>query len=237
MQCFHRLFIKYLNSNLANNVIDMKFNKNNFLQSFLPFFSTVLSYAHVFSLSQALIKFTAPGVPDIYQGSELWNTSYVDPDNRRPVDFTLPKAYLQELKAEEKKGITSLYSYLHCEKQTAREKLFVTWKALQCRRVHEDVFLHGNYIPVYASVDCGIIAYAREHNNQWVLVIAPISDTLLSVKGKALLTDVHLLLPANAPVKWTNALTGETIDADNKLSLQAICKVFQVGLLTGNSLA
>ena len=211
--------------------------QHNFLQSFLPFFNTVLSYAHVFSLSQALIKFTAPGVPDTYQGCELWNTSYVDPDNRRPVDFTLPKAYLQEIKAEEKKGITSLYSYLRCEKQTGREKLFVTWKALQCRKKHEAVFLHGSYIPVYATIDCGIIAYTREHNNQWVLVIAPISNTLLSVKGKELLSDVHLLLPANAPVKWTNELTGETIDADNKLSLQAIYKIFPVGLLTGNSLA
>lgn len=212
-------------------------SQHNFLQSFQPFFNTVLFYARVFSLSQTLIKFTVPGVPDTYQGSELWNTSYVDPDNRRLVDFTLPKAYLQELKAEEKQGITSLYSYLHCEKQTGREKLFITWKALQCRKEHKTVFLHGSYIPIYASVDCGIIAYAREHNNQWVLIIAPISDTLLSVKGKDLLADVYLKLPANAPVKWTNEFTGETIDADNKLSLQAVCKIFPVGLLTGNSLA
>lgn len=211
--------------------------KHTFLQSFLSFFSTVLSYANIFSLSQALIKFTAPGVPDTYQGCELWNTSYVDPDNRRPVDFSLAKAYLQELKTKEQQGITSLYSYLNNEKQTGREKLFVTWKALQCRKEHEAVFLHGSYIPVYASVDCGIIAYAREHNNKWALVIAPISDTLLSIIEKKLLPDVYLQLPANAPAKWRNEFTGETIDADNKLSLQAILKIFPVGLLTGKSLA
>lgn len=211
--------------------------QHNFLQSFLPFLNTVLSYAQTLSLSQALIKFTAPGVPDTYQGCELWNTSYVDPDNRRLVDFTLPKTYLQELKAKEKKGITSLYSYLHCEKQTGREKLFVTWKALQCRKEYETVFLQGSYIPVYASVDCSIIAYAREYNNQWVLVIASISDTLLSVKGKELLVDAYLQLPANAPVTWKNEFTGETIDAENKLLLQAVCKIFPVGLLTGKALA
>ena len=211
--------------------------QHSFLQSFQPFLNSLLFYAQIFSLSQVLIKFTAPGVPDTYQGCELWNTSYVDPDNRRSVDFTLPKTYLQELKAEEKKGITSLYSYLHCEKQTGREKLFVTWKALQCRKEHEAVFLHGTYIPVYASVDCGIIAYAREHNSQWVLVIAPISDALFSVKGKELLADVYLKLPANAPVTWKNEFTGETINSDNKLSLQTVYKIFPVGLLTGKALA
>ncbi|HUP11882.1 MAG TPA: malto-oligosyltrehalose synthase, partial [Niastella sp.] len=149
--------------------------EHDFLQSFLPFFNTILHYAHALSLSQALIKFTAPGVPDTYQGCELWNTSYVDPDNRRPVDFNLPKEYLRELKAAEKQGVPALYSYINCEKQTGRDKLFVTWKALQCRRNKPDVFLHGDYIPVFASEECGIIAFARQHNNQWVLVIAPIS--------------------------------------------------------------
>lgn len=211
--------------------------KHNFLESFLPFFNSVLSYAHIFSLSQALIKFTVPGVPDTYQGCELWNNSYVDPDNRRPVDFSTAKKYLQEIIAVQKEGLLSLYSYIMCEKQTGREKLFITWKALQCRRERPDVFLHGSYIPVYASVDFGIIAYAREHNNQWVLVIAPVSDALFTAKGKELLSEVYLQLPPNAPVTWRNEFTGETIHAENKLPLAAVCKVFPVALLTAEALA
>jgi (1->4)-alpha-D-glucan 1-alpha-D-glucosylmutase len=211
--------------------------QHNFVQSFLPFFNTIISFANVLSLSQALIKFTAPGVPDTYQGCELWNTSYVDPDNRRPIDFTIAKKYMAELKAAAEQGITALYSYIKCEKQSAREKLFVTWKALQCRRERDAVFLHGSYIPVYASADCGIIAYAREHNHQWVLVIAPVSDTLLSSKGKENLHNIYLQLPENAPSKWNNEFTGETIDAFDQLPLQSVCSVFPVALLTGEAVA
>jgi (1->4)-alpha-D-glucan 1-alpha-D-glucosylmutase len=210
---------------------------HNFLESFQPFLNSVLSYATIFSLSQALIKFTVPGVPDTYQGCELWNTSYVDPDNRRPVDFNLPKKMLTELKASEKQGITELYSYVKCERLTGREKLFVTWKALQCRNARPAVFLQGRYIPVYASANCGIIAYAREHNNQWVLVVAPVSDALLFAKGKEQLVNVYLQLPANAPVTWKNEFTGETIKAGNKLPLLSICNVFPFVLLTGEALA
>lgn len=209
--------------------------KHNFLESFQPFLNNMLHYAHIFTLSQALIKFTVPGVPDTYQGCELWNTSYVDPDNRRPVDFAIAGKYLQQIKEAETQGIPALYSYLHCEKQTGKEKLFITWKALQCRRERAAIFLHGNYIPVYASADCGIIAYAREHNNQWVLVIAPVSDALLLTKE--LVHDVYIQLPANTPVTWKNEFTGETIHADNKLPLEAVLKVFPVALLTGGVLA
>lgn len=211
--------------------------EHNFLESFQPFLNSVLSYAHIFSLSQALIKFTAPGVPDTYQGCELWNTSYVDPDNRRPVDFALAKKYLQEIKAAEKDSLPALYSYINCDKQTGKEKLFVTWKALQCRRDREALFLHGSYIPVYASADCSIIAYARQHKNQWALVVAPVCDGLLSAKAKELLRNVYLQLPANAPAVWKNEFTGETINADGKLPLLSICKIFPVALLTGEALA
>lgn len=211
--------------------------QHNFLQSFLPFLNTILSYANVLSLSQALIKFTAPGVPDTYQGCELWNTSYVDPDNRRAVDYTIPKKYLEELKAAEEQGLPALYSYVNCEKQTGREKLFFTWKALQCRRSRADVFLLGDYIPVFASEDCGIIAYVRQHDNQWVLVVAPVSDTLLSLKGKELMHNIYLELPANAPTKWKNEFTGEIIDANDTLPLQAVCNVLPLALLTGETVA
>lgn len=205
----------------------------DFLKSFQPFLKTVLAYAHVFSLTQTLVKITAPGVPDIYQGSELWNISYVDPDNRRPVDFIKRTKYLQVLMELEKQGITAVYSYITCEREEGLEKLYVTWKALQCRKNNVSLFLHGSYIPVYASVDCGIIAYARLYKQQWALVVAPVSDTMLTAKGKALTADVYLLLPANAPVQWKNELTGESIVTDNSLPLHVINNVFPVALLTG----
>ncbi|HEX6426427.1 MAG TPA: hypothetical protein VF008_02025, partial [Niastella sp.] len=209
--------------------------QHDFLKSFQPFLKTILAYAHVFSLTQALIKVTAPGVPDIYQGSELWNTSYVDPDNRQPVDFVKRRKYLQKLRELETQGIHAVYSYITCEKEEGLEKLYVTWKALQCRKNNASLFLQGSYIPIYASWDCGIIAYARQYKQQWVLVVAPISDNMLSAKGKALTADAWLVLPTNAPMRWKNELTGESIFVDNSLPLHLINNVFPVALLTGDS--
>jgi (1->4)-alpha-D-glucan 1-alpha-D-glucosylmutase len=207
--------------------------QHDFLNSFQPFIKSILAYARVFSLTQALLRITAPGIPDMYQGSELWNTSYVDPDNRRPVDFTKRKHYLRQLMHLEKQGLPAVYSYITCNRSEGLEKLYITWKALQCRKNHASLFWHGNYIPVYASVDCGIIAYARQNEQQWVLVVAPVSDNLLTVAGEELLANMYLLLPPNAPVRWKNEFTGETVLTDNSLPLHMICKVFPVALLTG----
>lgn len=206
-----------------------------FLQSFLSFFKIIQAYARIFSLTQALVKITAPGVPDIYQGCELWNTSYVDPDNRRPVDFTTRKKYLQELIKLEKQGIAAVYSYISCKKESGLEKLYVTWKALQCRKDRAALFLHGSYIPVYASADCGIIAYAREYEHQWVLVVAPVSDMLFKKDAETLFADFYLQLPAHAPTHWKNELTGELVISENNLPVKTICEIFPVALLTGES--
>ena len=206
---------------------------HHFLQRFLPFFSTIQSYARIFSLTQALVRITAPGVPDIYQGSELWNTSYVDPDNRRPVDFTIRKKYLQEIIKFNKQDITALYSYISCKKEAGLEKLYLTWKALQCRRNRASLFLHGSYMPLFTSIDCGMIAYARQYEHQWVVVIAPVSDALLT--KKELLAAAYILLPANAPLHWKSEFTGESINVKDNLPLKAVCDVFPLALLTGTT--
>lgn len=206
-----------------------------FLRSFLPFYKTIVRYAQLFSLTQALVKITVPGVPDIYQGSELWNTSYVDPDNRRPVDFHEHKKILQALKDQEKKGINDLLNYITSKRKAGLEKLFVTWKALQCRQQMGSLFLHGSYFPLYPSRECGIIAYARQYERQWALVIAPVADTLLATIAENELADVFLSLPNHAPVTWTNVFTGATILNENRLPLNSIFKSFPVALLTGET--
>lgn len=208
---------------------------HTFLPGFIPFLNTVLSYAHIFSLTQALIKFTAPGVPDTYQGCEWWNTSYVDPDNRRPVDHQSGYRFLQELKSLEEKGAGQLIDHARKNSTMGAEKFLVTWKTLQCRKQWARVFFHGKYIPLYTSVDCGIIAYARVYEHQWVLVIAPVSDTLFAGWKNGSLTEVSITLPENTPAKWTNVFTGETIPTENNISLRSIIKSFPVALLTGEN--
>jgi (1->4)-alpha-D-glucan 1-alpha-D-glucosylmutase len=205
--------------------------QHDFLKSFLPFFNTVLSYANVFSLTQALVKFTTPGVPDTYQGCEWWNTSYVDPDNRRPVDHKPGHQFLQQIKALEEKGTSAVIDHLRNNRTMGAEKFFVTWKALQCRKHFAPVLLHGSYIPLYTSVDCGIIAYARQYENQWILVVAPV--TVLCETAD--ITDIVISLPEQAPATWTNVFTGATLQVENNVPLHSIIKNFPVALLTGET--
>ncbi|WP_205513295.1 malto-oligosyltrehalose synthase [Longitalea arenae] len=209
--------------------------EHGFLSSFLPFYKTIVRYAQLFSLTQVLVKITVPGVPDIYQGNELWNTSYVDPDNRRPVDFNEHKKQLQVLKDQEKKGFAELLNYITSNRNAGLEKLYVTWKALQCRQGLASLFLHGSYLPLNTSRESGIIAYARQYENKWALVIAPVSDTLLANIGEEALVNVFLSLPENAPASWTNVFTGENVSIEKKLPLDAVLKSFPVALLTGET--
>jgi (1->4)-alpha-D-glucan 1-alpha-D-glucosylmutase len=200
--------------------------QHNFLQSFLPFFKKIVSHAQLLSLTQTLVKITAPGVPDIYQGSEGWNTSYVDPDNRRPVNFDIYKQYVIEIKEREQQGADEVLQYVTSKRAEGLEKFYVTLKALQCRRQLAAVFLHGDYIPLYATNNCGIIAFARHYKNEWVLVIAP-------VPGIEPLSICSITLPANAPEKWKNVFTGETVDTAGDFSIHTIFSNFPVILLTG----
>jgi len=120
------------------------------------------------SLSQTLLKLTAPGVPDIYQGNEIWDFSLVDPDNRRPVDYdkrwrmldSLGKANPEELLANWRDG---------------RIKLFLTQRLLSFRRENADLFAHGSYLALEVTGEFGdcCIAFARRFEGRSIIVLAP----------------------------------------------------------------
>ncbi|MCF6402969.1 malto-oligosyltrehalose synthase [Chitinophaga filiformis] len=195
--------------------------ETGFLENVRSLLDRVNHYAHISSLAQVLIKITAPGIPDIYQGCELWDYSYVDPDNRRPVDYTLRKQCLETIIAKEK--TPGFFSYLSEHRQQGLEKLFLTWKALNFRRAHADLFLEGDYIPLQCS-SAKLVAYARAYRQQWVIVIVPLPgepDTTASV-----------LLPTGAPGPWRNIFTGEMLDNKGQVSAADVFKTFPMGLLT-----
>ncbi len=171
------------------------------------------------SLAQTLIKITAPGVPDFYQGTELWDLSFVDPDNRRPVDFKIRKAYLEDIMEREEKDMSSLISELLYLARDGRVKMFLIHRALKARWALSELFLQGDYLPLYAqgSKKKNIVAFARrfkEDNGTWALTVAPrITTDLVDAGEYPLGTDVwrdtFLALPKGAPEQWMNALTGE----------------------------
>lgn len=208
---------------------------DGFLNSFLPFFETIQEYASVFSLSQALIKITAPGIPDIYQGCELWNYSFVDPDNRRPVDYALRDKYLTQL--QQIQDPVELLNYMAAQKKEGVEKLFVTWKALQCRNRFADLFTRGEYYPLNTNAACGVVAFARRYDNQWTIIAAPVLNTVMVPGNNSeLWTGCCISLPAGSPVNFTNEFTGETFTTQKDLPLDIVFNAFPVALLTGQSL-
>jgi len=141
-----------------------------FLQEFLPFQRKVARLGLYNSLSQVLLKLTVPGVPDIYQGTELWSFDLVDPDNRRPVDFDAATAKLTEIESATPEDVSSR---MLNDWQDGRSKLFVTWKLLQLRKQYPQLFAGGDYEPLQVAGDAKdhVLAFARKHEDRCVIVV------------------------------------------------------------------
>jgi (1->4)-alpha-D-glucan 1-alpha-D-glucosylmutase len=206
---------------------------SEFLESFEPFITKVISRAHLYALAQVLIKVTGPGIPDIYQGCELWDLSFVDPDNRRPVDYKKRIELLSTLEQKEEQGQAILFSFLEDQRRAGVEKLFVTRKSLQFRQANPRLFTQGAYIPLQITGKETItVAFARKLDDQWALVIVPLSVRSNSENNPSDIPDTEeILLPEGAPQVWTNVFTGEEVRAEGKMVLSEILSRFPVALL------
>jgi (1->4)-alpha-D-glucan 1-alpha-D-glucosylmutase len=204
-----------------------------FLESFNEFHKKVAAYGAMKSLSQALLKVTAPGIPDIYQGSELWDLSYVDPDNRRPVDYGLRKQYLQELEKISAEGLPALKQ----EFQTGKIKMYCLHKTLKTRRKFSEVFEEGAYIPLKIKGEASkeILTFARKKENKIVLVIVPVKVTGLFSEDLEVKTptpeDLYLEIPEELKGSFINEFTGKKYTSGSVL-ISELFEDFPVALLT-----
>ena len=142
--------------------------RNKFLPIFLPAAKEIIRLGAMNSLTQTLLKLTVPGVPDIYQGTEIWDYSLVDPDNRRPVDYELRGQMLKSLSNGTLKELRETWP-------DGRIKLFLTKHLLQVRRGHADLFTRGEYLPLHTSgtfAEC-CVSFVRRLDDNWIAVIAP----------------------------------------------------------------
>jgi (1->4)-alpha-D-glucan 1-alpha-D-glucosylmutase len=130
--------------------------RNRFLPSFYPAVEEIARLGAINSLGQVLLKLTSPGVPDIYQGNEIWNLSLVDPDNRRPVDYKLRREMLSCLTSSKPEELLQNWP-------DGRIKMLLTQRLLQFRNKHPDLFRHGNYLPITVSGTFGecCVSFAR----------------------------------------------------------------------------
>ncbi|HZA29502.1 MAG TPA: malto-oligosyltrehalose synthase, partial [Gammaproteobacteria bacterium] len=222
---------------------------NVFLANFRPFQARIAKVGMYNSLAQILLKFMAPGVPDVYQGNELWDFSLVDPDNRRPVDYdhrqTLLRG-LQEIDALPPEERVEHVRSLLDSPQDGRIKLYVTWKSLALRQAHPDLFREGEYqaLSVTGEKADHVCAFARYYQGLEVIVVAPrLWARLLDKNGKELLvssvwSDTSVALPVSEPRPFHNVFTGEIIhpkvDEERTLSLPlgSMLAHFPLALLT-----
>jgi (1->4)-alpha-D-glucan 1-alpha-D-glucosylmutase len=191
---------------------------DRFRKDFLAFQNSLAHFGALNSLSQLLLKVGSPGVPDFYQGTELWDFSLVDPDNRRAVDFQLRVHLLEELRRLESGGLLSLARQLLNEWRDGRLKLYVTYKALNFRRSGKRLFLEGDYLPleVTGSQRNHVCAFARRRGKEWAIIavprlLSPLVNTGEFPLGSRVWGRGMIVLPSQAPHRWRNVFTDQTL--------------------------
>ena len=216
--------------------------KNRFLNDFIPFQRLVARIGLWNSLSQTLLKLTTPGVPDIYQGNDLWDFSLVDPDNRRPVDYDHRQQVFESIRKSSASPDATSVSHLLETPEDGRLKMYVIWKTLCLRKQWPNVFQYGEYLPLNvegAKAD-HVVAFIRKDEHASVLVVVPrlvanvLADSNLPPIGSNVWQDTQVLLPGGTvSEKYQNAFTGEAKDiphAGSSIGLSELLAHFPVAL-------
>nr|MBA4166255.1 hypothetical protein [Chitinophagaceae bacterium] len=198
--------------------------ENDFHKTFIPFQQKISDYGIINSLSQLLLKFTCPGIPDTYQGTELWDLSLVDPDNRRPVDYTSRKRLLAGGKP---------FHELWEARMNGNIKLALLHQLLKIRISYPDIFSDGEYIPLQIGGEFknNAMAFFRSYKGKNMLVAIPLhlnqlSDNLPGADWR----DTKIILPSGYNSKWEDKLKGSVV---NDVYLNDVFQKFPLALLIG----
>ena len=191
------------------------------LSSYGSFYEAILRsiMAELTKTTRAAQPMTSPGVPDLYQGAELWRVSLTDPDNRRPVSFPKRVRFLGELKDLQLDSVPDKFAHLLGTWEDGRLKLWLTKCVLNFRRAHRELFQRGAYIPVETEGQHrqSVCSFARVVEKDWALVAAPRLVTRVVGPGKFPIGEVWgdsaMKLPALAPARWENLFTCEKLAA------------------------
>jgi (1->4)-alpha-D-glucan 1-alpha-D-glucosylmutase len=214
--------------------------EKGFWEAFLPFGQKIARYGTYNSFSQTLIKITAPGVPDFYQGTELPDLNLVDPDNRRPVNYVERAQILNEVQIQTCNRARSPVDELPADRCDGRLKLYLLAAALKIRKAHAGLFRNGRYIALRPAgpFHNHVIAFARHSGPEWSITVVPRFLTALVGEdedplGPGIWQDTVIGLPEEAPARWKNIFTHEELTADNRLALGDVLAVYPVALLLG----
>ncbi len=233
---YEQACVRYLQKLLSRE------ENQGFWQDFLQFQAKVAHLGLFNSLAQSLIKLTAPGVPDLYQGTEFWDLSLVDPDNRRAVDYQIRQKTLQDFQSREEQDPQSLLPGLLQSMPDPGIKLFVLYKALQLRQELPRLFLAGEYlqVPSQGQQARHVFAFLRHLQGSWVLVAVPrLPSGLVQDKeiplGQQAWADTSLRLPEQAPRLWKDVFCARSLSYAREPLMAELCQEFPLVLLKGES--
>lgn len=213
---------------------------SRFVDALERFHGWVSRYGMLNSLSQVLLKIASPGIPDFYQGTEMWDCSLVDPDNRRPVDFGLRRRVLAGIRERYENGPATLAEELLLSMEDGRVKMFLIWRALSARRGHAGLFRDGEIVPLAARgrYRKHAVAFARRDGTDWAFVAAP--RLLASVVkngdlplGIPVWRDTAIRRVEGMPRLWEDVITGEKKRFDGEFPLGEVFSKCPVALLLG----
>lgn len=224
--------------------IDETLDDQAFLSDFLAFLKPIAFYGKLNSLSQTLLKLTAPGVPDIYQGTELWDLSLVDPDNRRPVDYGQRQRLLSELIMKENANTAHALPEIILSADEGAMKLFLIAKALTARRDQPELFANGSYAPLTAEGPQSnhVCAFFRQLRDSSAIVVVPrlivgeLREESRLPLGEDVWNNTSLLLPTDLQnMVYQDVFSGVTIKSeDGRLRQAEVLRHFPVALLISN---
>ncbi|WP_332368212.1 hypothetical protein [Spirosoma telluris] len=208
--------------------------KRPFWKRFQPFHRRIADFGIINSLAQVVLKCTCPGLPDVYQGSELWDLSLVDPDNRRPVDYEQRQRYLKELLAAD---TNDLWPELWENRYDARIKLWLLHTLLTERNQQPDLFEKGRYIPlsIEGTYKQNVLAFARHYEQGWYIVAVPLGlasvchdqqTDIVTIDWK----DTQLVLPDDAPADWHHQLIKAKGKADRSITMSELFSVLPLAV-------
>jgi (1->4)-alpha-D-glucan 1-alpha-D-glucosylmutase len=212
--------------------------QNAFLQDFLHFERRIAFCGFLNSLSQTLIKIASPGVPDFYQGTELWDLSLVDPDNRRPVDFKKRQRYLKEVQSLDPSKIQRLLDNF----ENGKVKIYEIIRALKIRNKHKKLFQSGAYVPleVKGAFSNNLTAFCRRDETSCAVIIAPRLIAKLTNMECLPLGDVwndtFVCLPQGTSKIWgeiftEKSLVSNSLDGQEGFYISDLLRCFPVALL------
>jgi len=196
-----------------------RIHPNPFLEDLRALAGQIAWFGALNGLTMTLLKFTSPGVPDLYQGSEIEDLALVDPDNRRPVDFALRERLLGEISAAGPGTAARATAYaqtLH----DGRAKLFVTARLLALRSALPELFRLGSYLPLTGegARATHVIAYARQHEGRTLVVLGGrlfaklLREPRRLPLGSEIWADTAVALPSlDEGARFANVLTGENV--------------------------